>query len=302
MLPFHTLDVFTDRRYGGNPLAVVLDADALDRAQMQRIAREFNLSETVFVQKPTRAGALVRARIFTPVEELPFAGHPTVGTACLLAELGLAPPGDEISIVIEEGIGPVSVRLRRSGSAPPYAEMSTAQPPSFGACAAPSAVIAHVLGLSESDIGHGAEMPRQASCGLPFLLVPLRVPELLAGIEVDFPRLAVLLRSCAAHSVYVYARGYEDGADAVPELRARMFSPGIGEDPATGAGVAALAARLADESDQAQGTLRWTVHQGAEMGRPSRLDISADKHDGRVAAVRVGGHAVRVMQGHLHAN
>lgn len=301
MLPFHTLDVFTDRRYGGNPLAVVLDADALDRARMQRIAREFNLSETVFVQKPSRAGALVRARIFTPMEELAFAGHPTVGTACLLAELGVAPPGDEVSIVIEEGIGPVSVRIRRSGSAPTYAELSTAQPPSFGACPAPSAVIAPVLGLSESDIGYGAETPRQANCGLPFLLVPLRAPELLAGIEVDFLRLPDLLRSCAAHSVYVYARGYDGGA-AVSELRARMFSPGIGEDPATGAAASALAARLADESDQVQGSLSWTVHQGVEMGRPSQLDISADKHDGRVAAVRVGGHAVRVMQGHLHAN
>lgn len=294
MLQFHTLDVFTDRAFGGNPLAVVLEADALSQNHMQRIAREFNLSETVFVQKPTRPGALVRARIFTPIEELPFAGHPTVGTACLLAELGIAPAGEEIDFVLDEGIGPVAVRVRRSGAAPTYAELSVAQAPSFGSGAPDAEAIAHILGLAPADIGYAQEGPRQVSCGLPFLLVPLRAPELLAGIEVDFLRLAALLKYCDAHSVYVYARGYEQ------EIRARMFSPGIGEDPATGSGVAALAARLADESDRTDGTLSWTVHQGLEMGRPSRLDIRANKSGGRIAAVRVGGHAVRVMQGRIN--
>lgn len=295
LLCFHTLDVFTDQAYGGNPLAVVLEADGLKPTQMQRIAREFNLSETVFVQRATRSDALVRVRIYTPFEELPFAGHPTVGTACLLAELGIAPAGGDVRFILEEGIGPVPVRVQRRPGAHPYGELTVAQAPLFGPPAPAAGDIAQALGLSVADLGYRGEMPRQVSCGLAFLLVPLRAPELLAGIDIQDTQLRALLAQGWAHSAYVYARGYEG------ELRARMFSPRIGEDPATGSAAAALAARLAEESAESSQTRVWTVHQGAEMNRPSQLFMEADKLDGRITAVRVGGHAVRMMRGELHA-
>lgn len=294
-LRFHTLDVFTQTPYGGNPLAVVLGGDELSSAQMQRIAREFNLSETVFLLAATHPEAMSRVRIFTPYEELPFAGHPIVGTACLLAIIGVVPPGNELRFGLEAGVGVVPLRVDHARELP-YAELTTAVLPSFEGRAPSANALAALLGLQVGDIGHGSEQARVASCGMPVLLVPLRAPELLAGIEVDFARLPALLREAGAKNVYVYARGYEG------EIRARMFMPGIGEDPATGAAAAALAGRLASESPEAEGTLRWKILQGVEMGRPSELYGSADKVAGAVTAVRVGGHAVRLMEGVLHAS
>lgn len=290
-LSYHVLDVFTDTPLHGNPLAVVLGADGLKRGRMQAIAREFNLSETVFVQAVTQAGATARARIFTPLEELPFAGHPTLGTAWLLANLD-AVPENETDVVLEEGIGLVKVRVKPAN--PGFAELTAPQAPEWGPAAPDAAIIAAVLGLEPSDIGTPQHAARQVSCGMPFLLVPLRAPEVMAGIEVDSTALARLLRGGWAHSLYVYVQGYEG------ELRARMFSPGIGEDPATGAAGAALAARLAGESPTTTGELRWDVHQGVEMGRPSLLHLSATKADGQIRSVRVGGQVVRVMEGSLH--
>lgn len=292
MLPFHTLDVFTETRFGGNPLAVVLDADGLNTRQMQTIAREFNLSETVFVLPPTRAEALCRLRIFTPDVELPFAGHPTVGTACLLAELGLAPQGEDVRFVLEENVGPVPVRVLREAGRAPYADLTTAVLPQRGQEPWPSnTVIAAMLGLSEADIGEVATV----SCGVPYLLVPLRTPELLAGVEMNVALWREHLHGRWAHHVYVTAQGYEG------EIRARMFAPGSGviEDPATGSAAVALAGRMALESTIENGTLRAVIHQGLEMGRPSVLHIEADRVGGAVSAVRVGGHSVAVLSGSL---
>ncbi|MGQ0698483.1 MAG: PhzF family phenazine biosynthesis protein [Panacagrimonas sp.] len=291
-LRFHTLDVFTDTPLSGNPLAVVLDADALSQRQMQAIAREFNLSETVFVQRATLPEAMARARIFTPLEELPFAGHPTLGTAWLLARLRSKVEAEELTVVLEEGIGPISVRVKPQS--PGYAELTVAQAPEWGPPAPDRDTLAAMLGLDAADIGTKECAPRQVSCGLRFLLVPLRAPEMLAGIDVDTGLFACMLRQNWAQGIYVYAQGYEG------ELRARTFYPGIGEDPATGAAGAALAAALADESSIQTGELQWEVHQGVEMGRPSRLFLSASKHDGHIRAVRAGGHVVGVMQGELH--
>ena len=171
-LAFHTLDVFTDRRYGGNPLAVVLAADGLNTRQMQTVAREFNLSETVFVQAATDAPAQFKVRIFTPDVELPFAGHPTVGTACLLAELGLAPQGDDVRFVLEENVGLVPVRVVREAGRPLFGALTTAVLPAWspnGAADVPSnAVLAEMLGLAADDIGANGpgydEAPRACSC------------------------------------------------------------------------------------------------------------------------------------------
>lgn len=294
-LRYHILDVFTDRAFGGNPLAVVLGGEDLNGAQMQRIAREFNLSETVFLLAATRSDAMSKVRIFTPFQELPFAGHPIVGTACLLALIGLVPPGSELTFGLEAGIGRVPLRIDHREEIP-YAELSTAVLPSFEGQAPAASALAELLGLQPEDLAFGHEAPRVASCGMPVLLVPLRSPELLAGIELDAARLPALLRTAGALNVYVYARGYED------ELKARMFMPGIGEDPATGAAAAALAGRLATESPLRDGRLNWKILQGLEMGRPSEILAAADKAAGEVRAVRVGGRAVRIMEGVLHAS
>lgn len=291
-LPFFTLDVFTDRRFSGNPLAVVMDADDLSTANMQCIAREFNLSETVFVQRPTLAGADVRVRIFTPAAEVPFAGHPSVGTACLLAELDHLDT-DDGRIVLQEEVGLVRLGLRKKDDAPYFAELSVAQLPRFSD-APDAASVAPVLGLEADDIA--AEGPLFSGCGLDYLLVPLRSPELLAAITLDALQMQSLLTGAVAQMVLVYARGYEG------EMRARMFAPALGvpEDPATGSAAVALAGRLANDASEQDGRFQWTIHQGLEMGRPSRLYASAEKRGGEITAVRVGGHAVRLTQGTIH--
>lgn len=294
-LAFHTLDVFTERAYTGNPLAVVLDADGLKDWQMQRIASEFNLSETVFVCQPRTPGALATARIFTPARELPFAGHPTVGSACLLADLGLVPAGAS-RLVLDEGVGPVAVELRHEAGQPWFAQLTAAVAPETRLWDGDFAEIAAVLGLAPEALGSEAEVPRQASCGNPFLIVPVKQPELLAAISFDAHRARALLAGGWAHAIYVYARGYEDG-----ELRARMFAPdlGVAEDPATGSAAVALAGALALEAAQPEADLRWTIHQGVEMGRPSQLYAEASKRGGKVVAVRVGGYAVRITEGRI---
>lgn len=297
-LSFLILDVFSRRRYHGNPLAVVMGADALAPAQLQRVAQEFNLSETVFPVAATQDDCAMRLRIFTPRAELPFAGHPIVGAACALAELGLVPPGSQARLHLQTGVGAVPVTIR-NGADGLCAELLTAQPPQFGPSLDDRQHLAAVLGLAVTDLGN-AEPARVAGCGLPFLLLALRGPECLAGIEVDWGALPQLLRSCAAYGLYVYALGYEG------ELRCRMFAPDIGEDPATGSAAAALGARLAqDRIDQGRAGpdgWRWTVAQGLEMGRPSRIEIGARVHEGAVAAISVGGHAVVTMSGSLHVD
>lgn len=295
-LDFHTLDVFTAVRHGGNPLAVVLDADGIGPQEMQRIAHEFNLSETTFVQKATTPDAVFRVRIFTPTQELPFAGHPTVGTACILAELGLAPPGADVSFVLEESVGLVPVRVRRDAGQPAFGELTTAVPPIFGPAAPANEVLARMLGLEATDIGLPGEPARTCTCGVPYVLVPLRQPELLAAIAFDVAVWRVALARAWAQQIYVYARGYEG------ELRARMFAPGVGvlEDPATGSAAVALVGALALESPLRDGRLEWRIAQGQEMGRPSLLYGSAEKRKGAVTAVRVGGHAVRVSEGRVY--
>ncbi|WP_093288960.1 PhzF family phenazine biosynthesis protein [Solimonas aquatica] len=293
-LRFHTLDVFTSALHGGNPLAVVFGGDGLSKAQQQRVAREFNLSETVFVLPATVPQAAHRLRIYTPARELPFAGHPTVGTACLLAELGLVSGQGEFEFLLEEGVGLVPLRVRLTPGEPAYAELTAAKLPEYGPPAPPAEALAEVLGLDPAVIGTRSEQPRQVSCGLPFVLVPLAAPEQLAAIDFNAQRARELLAGGWAGELYVYAYGYEG------ELRARMFAPGlgIGEDPATGSAAAALAGALASEAQQ-DGELRWELHQGVEMNRPSLLSLRAERRQGHVQSVHVGGYSVRVSEGQL---
>jgi trans-2,3-dihydro-3-hydroxyanthranilate isomerase len=292
---YHVLDVFTEQRLAGNPLAVVMNADALDGERMQSIAREFNLSETVFVLKP-RSGADARVRIFTPTHELPFAGHPTVGSACLLAELGVFESGERIDVVLEEEVGAVPVTIRRSAGRALHAQLSTAVLPSFSAAIAGVDELAALLGLQPDDIETVNDAPRGASCGVPYNLVPLRSIEALGRSCLQPVLLEKLGDKLWSQSFYLYCH------DATPNsLRARMYAPdlGVGEDPATGSAAAALCGHLADRDEHADGTLSWSIRQGVEMQRPSLIEIQADKRAGRITAVRVGGYAVRVASGHL---
>ena len=295
---YHTLDVFTDRVFGGNPLAVFPDADAVPPALMQRIARELNLSETVFVlwEAPPE-GTDCRVRIFTPASELPFAGHPTVGTAYLLAMLGrLKAEGGAARVVLGEGVGPVPVEVRMEDGRPAFAVLSAALLPEPGPPPPPPAAVAELLSLDEADLG-GSLGTANWTSGVPFLFVSVRDRAALARVRLNGGAWERHLAGAWAPHLYVVT----DDADAGASLRARMFAPamGIGEDPATGGAVTALAGLLAARDAARDGTLRWVVEQGVEMGRPSRLHVEADVRGGAVTAVRVGGAAVRVSEGEM---
>ncbi|HEX2187393.1 MAG TPA: PhzF family phenazine biosynthesis protein [Longimicrobiaceae bacterium] len=296
-LRYHTLDVFTDRVFGGNPLAVFPDGRGVDPERMQRIAREMNLSETVFVLPPDDPAHTRRLRIFNPVYELPFAGHPTVGTAFLLAALGEVPLGpDGAEVVFEEGVGPVRVRIEAQGGRPASAQLTAARVPERGPPPPTREELAALLGLAEDELPEGEWTAEGWSAGVPFLFVPVRGREALRRARVDPARWEALLAGWWAPHLYVLARDPElPGSD----VRARMFAPAMGivEDPATGAAASALAGYLAARAPEREGTLRWTVEQGWEMGRPSLLRVEAELRGGAVAEVRVGGAAVLVAEG-----
>lgn len=292
MLDFYTLDVFTQTAFTGNGLAVVMGAAALNTVQMQTLAREFNLSETVFVLPPTQPDVIARLRIFTPAQELPFAGHPTIGAACLLSELGLAPrpmPDGGVTYLLEESAGlvPVSVHHSHHGWS---AELTVPRPPEFRSFDADPDALAAALAL---PINAWASPPLQASCGTPFVIAQLRQPELLASIDCNLSALTALLQPLWGHALYIYACGYSG------EIRARMFAPGLGlgEDPATGSAAATLACVLAQAATDADGEFHWDIHQGIEMGRPSLLRTSVRKRAGQIVLAQVGGFAVRVASG-----
>ncbi len=298
-LAFHTLDVFTDRPFTGNPLAVFPQAPPLTNEQMQAIARELNLSETVFV-RPPEAGGLAKLRIFTPGAELPFAGHPTIGTAILLASLGAVPPPQsdgETGIVLEENVGPIPVTLRWSGGAARFARLE-ALPTELGPRPPRAPALAAMLGLSEDDLDHATLGPTFVSAGTPFLVVPVRDADALARARLQMGEWQRTLADEWSSKVFVLAG---DPDSAGEPLRARMFAPSLGipEDPATGSAAVALAGLLGARDPRPDGSLAWTLLQGVEMGRPSRLEIEAVKRGGEVVATRVGGGAVPISRGEM---
>jgi len=294
---FYTADVFTNEIFGGNPLAVFPLAEGLTPQMMQRIAQEFNLSETVFVLPPTDPAHAYRLRIFTPEAELPFAGHPTVGAAFILAKLGQIPlTGDRTNLIFEEGVGPVPVTVFARGGQPTGAQLTAAIPPQFGPPAPGVEILAQMLGLELGDILTGTYAPATVSCGLPFLFVPVRDRQALKRAKIN-PRVwEEHVAGSWAPMVFVLTFDPErPGSD----LRGRMFAPSLSivEDPATGSAAAALGGYLGVRAEPATGTLRWVVEQGFEMGRPSLLTVEADKRDGVVHVVRVAGDAVLVSRG-----
>lgn len=298
---FWIADVFTDRIFGGNPLAVVVDAGGLTTEQMQRIAREFNLSETTFVLPPESPEHTHRLRIFTPSRELPFAGHPTVGSAFVLAAAGHVQLVDgEARVVFGEGVGPVPVTVRGSGARPAMSQLSVAKLPEWGPAPPASETLAALLSLDPHDVLDDAQdEPAGLSCGVPFLFVPLKSIDAVRRARINWEWWNHALRSYWAEAVFLFSYETEAAGSAV---HARMFAPafGIDEDPATGSAAAAFAGYLARRHGLQAGSATWRIEQGFEMGRPSHIEVEADAVGGRLAAVRVGGSSVIVASGTLN--
>jgi trans-2,3-dihydro-3-hydroxyanthranilate isomerase len=289
-----TVDVFTDRAFGGNPLAVVLDAQGLSTAQMQAIAREFNYAETTFVLPPKDAAHDAQVRIFTLTREIPFAGHPNVGTAFVLAtQAGNSPA----RFLFEEGAGLVRVEIiRQQGrvtgaefTAPqPLSRMSSLTPENAAACAS----------LLSADVTTDRHPPQVVSVGLPFLMVELASREALRRAKPDAVGFAKSLPCDGAIGIYLYTRDVpaSEGCD----VQARMFFPdtsGLREDPATGSATSAAVGLFGDLSGQRDGELNFRIGQGFDMGRPSLLLTRVRKENGLVTSTHVGGGCVSMMEG-----
>jgi trans-2,3-dihydro-3-hydroxyanthranilate isomerase len=294
---FQTLDVFTETALAGNPLAVVLDAEGLDSARMLAIAAEFNLSETVFVFEPRNPINSARLRIFTPKRELPFAGHPTVGAAALIAHQRAADllAAQDLRIVLEEPIGDVvCVARRRKGQAlasyfelPKLPERLPGQAPS-------TAEIAACLGLEPADIGFDGHEPSLYSAGAPFLFVPIRSLDAIGRAAPG----AMPWATKEGPATFVYTRETERAGSA---FHARMFAGpwGVAEDPATGSAVAAFAGIVQAFDRPRDGEHMLTIEQGFEMGRPSLIALGLVIENGALVSATIGGSVVLVSSGAL---
>lgn len=294
---FFTLDVFAETALAGNPLAVVLDSGGLDDRRMQAIAREFNLSETVFVLEPRRPVNTARVRIFTPARELPFAGHPTVGTAALIAHVRA--PGmlaaEDMRIVLEEGIGDVVCVVRhRKGQAlaanfdlPNLPERLEASPP-------PTPEIARGLGLGPEDIGFDRHEPSLFTAGAPYLFVPVRSIDAIGRARPADMR----WNADGGPATFLYTREVIGAGSA---YHARMFAGGWGvaEDPATGSAAAAFAGVTVAFDRPSDGEHVLTIEQGFEMGRPSLIALALEVDCGELRTASIGGSAVIVSSGAL---
>ncbi len=297
---YATVDVFTDRIFGGNPLAVVLDAAGLSTAQMQAIATEFNYSETTFVLPPREAVHTAWVRIFTPTAELPFAGHPNVGTAFVLAQQAAARGGMlPEKFLFEEAAGLVPVRLLTEDGGVIAAELSAPERLSRRAQPDPAQVAA-CLSLAPGDIAMCTHPPQVASVGLAFLMVELVSRNALRRASPVASLFRGLLPLDGANSLYVYTPDVytlETWGDAGSDVQARMFMPRMTEDPATGSATAAMVALRAELMPGADGDLALRVAQGVDMGRPSLLLARAHKWNNVVESAHVGGRCVAVMAG-----
>lgn len=288
-----TLDVFTERRYGGNPLAILPAADGLDDATMQRIAAEINLSETVFIHRSADDVPLLR--IFTPKSELPFAGHPTVGTAVYLAdELRLR---DGATLTMRTRSGLVDARIRRTEGETTAAEITAPRKPECRP--APSAALcAAAISLAEDDLAHP---PRVCDAGNPFTVITLASRQALSRAVLDASAWRDDVSETDAPKLFIV---YIEDNGGVRTIHARMFAPSIGiaEDPATGSAAVALPALLHEMYGLPDGEHRWDVHQGVDMGRPALMHLRATVHEGVVASAHVGGAAIRVIEGTMRAD
>ena len=295
---FYTLDVFTNEALSGNPLAVVLDSAGLDDAMMQNIAKEFNLSETVFVSPPTDSENRAALRIFTPDHELPFAGHPTVGTAVLLNQLNHL--GEENEFVLEERVGPVACTVTSENNVS-TARFDLPKVSSRVAFDLNQKALANALGLTEGDFGFDDQTVSVWDGGVPYVLMPVCSIEAVRKVVVDaqaINKLEPVVNGIRANT-YLYCLGGDKGTE---HIHARMFAPsaGIPEDAATGSAVAALSGQLAHTMMGTDEHRTFTIEQGYEMGRPSMIYLDIEKRNGTVVNAGISGGAVIVSEGQLH--
>jgi trans-2,3-dihydro-3-hydroxyanthranilate isomerase len=293
---FFTLDVFTDRALAGNPLAVVLDAEGLDGAAMQAIAREFNLSETVFVLEPRNPVNTAAVRIFTPGRELPFAGHPTVGTAALLAHLR-APDllaAQDLRVVLEETIGDVVCVARHRRGEAMAAYFTLPRLPAPAGEAPPAAALAEALGLNVADIGFGAHVPSVWGVGAPHVFIPVASLDAMARADP----LRTRWGEGGGASAFLYCPQVVSPGS---HYHARMFAGGwgIAEDPATGSAAASFAGVVMAFDKPGDGEPMIVIEQGYEMGRPSLISLGLEVEAGALRSATIGGAAVIVSEGTL---
>jgi trans-2,3-dihydro-3-hydroxyanthranilate isomerase len=293
------LDVFTAEKFGGNQLAVFLDARGLPAETLQAMTKEMNFSESTFILPAERPDTDIRMRIFTPGREMPMAGHPTVGSAFALALVGVIPPGRR-RWIFGLNIGPTPVDIDWAGDSPTFVWM-TQQPPVFGPMVADVEAAAHAIGVDAAAIRSTRLPVQEVSCGVPFVFIPLATR---ADVDAASPNLDAFNRLCEAagvdnHAMFVFSR--EAGPDGAT-VYSRMFAPGLGvfEDPATGSASGPLGCYLvrhgAVPPDQAATILSL---QGVKMGRPSRVHIAIGVDGGDIARVQVGGEAVLVGEGYV---
>jgi trans-2,3-dihydro-3-hydroxyanthranilate isomerase len=298
---FVTLDVFTATRFAGNPLAIVLDTDGLDSAAMQKIAREFNLSETAFILPPKDSIHLAWLRLFTPYRELPFAGHPTVGTAVQLAFMHGAHPGEDLNFMVEEEVGVVPCTVRLSGTDQGRARFELPKLPARIEGRFSIEMVAAALGIEPKDIGFGLHQPRVYSAGNPFVFVPVKSLDAIARIvpQAQFWPQAFggIAPVFGAASVFAYTAETVAG-DA--RFHARMLDL-TREDPATGSAVAAFAGVVMEFEPPTDGQHVFAVEQGFEMGRPSKIVLGLNIFGGALEGATIGGDAVLVQQGTISA-
>ena len=298
-IPYQTTDVFTQQIFGGNQLAVIPDGQGIGGDLMQAIAAEFNYSETVFLLPPDQPGHLARLRIFTPAEELPFAGHPIIGVAFVLTRLGRLRPDPVAMATLGTAAGPVAIKVEWRGDGSFFGQLTAPRRPSFTPFEIPAGLLARALGLAEGDLASPAGEPCWVvSGGLPFLIVPVVTQQGVERASIDFPAWRELVAITGVPQVSLFSPS-DDLTRA--DWHTRMFAPGLGvnEDPATGSAAVALGAWLARASSLPDTSLHWTFEQGIEIGRPSRLEVTAEKAGGAITSLRVGGSAVAVAEGVL---
>ena len=299
--PYYICDVFTDKRFGGNQLAVLPDAQGLTSEQMQQIAREFNFPESTFVF-PAERGNTRKVRIFTPSTEVPFAGHPNVGTAFLLAKTGLLDRQELQTIIFEEKAGLVPISIAQQADGAIFCELKAPEVVSLGQ-SIDASLVAEALSLNLDDIQLSTHQPIVASVGLPFLIVELMSIDALASARAKLDAFEKIQAIGVTPDIHLYVKR-DEASKAEPQfdIQARMFAPfdGVPEDPATGSANCALAGLLAHYSSLQEGMLCWIIAQGVEMGRPSVLKARALKKAGQVIDTWIGGNSVLVSKGELY--
>jgi len=295
---YYLCDIFTDTRFGGNQLAIVPKAEGLNDEKMQKIAREFNLTETTFVFPP-ETGHTRKIRIFTPTTEVPFAGHPIIGTAFALATAGeFGEIGSTIQVWFEEKAGLVPVSISKRAGKSVACRLAAPEKLSLGAVASPL-LLAAAVSLDPADIVTKTHLPHEASVGLPFLFAELKDRDALQRAEIDLKKLYTLAAEGLTPDIHLYVHSCDEF-----DIRARVFAPldGVPEDPATGSANCALAGILSHYDEAQDGRFQWRIAQGVEMGRPSILNAEATKEGGTVVTTTIGGACVMVAEGFIEVD